>query len=181
LNRYLGSLRSSDAAIGKVLDHLKKRGLLDSTLVVITGDHGQAFGEHRFRIHGHTIYEEELHIPLILISSQIKTEKRDTLGGMIDLAPTLLHILGLPLEPSWKGRSLFDPHRPDRVFMFAPNQDMVAGYREGTHKFMYSVTRDRTLVYDLANDPAEKHNLADDYDAKKIRGHLSGWLQQLDQ
>ena len=181
LNRYLGSLQSSDVAIGKVLDHLRQRGLLDSTLVVVTGDHGQAFGEHRFRVHGNSIYEEEIHIPLILISSQIMPEMKDTLGGMIDLAPTLLHILGLPLEPTWKGRSLFDPHRPERVFMFAPNQEMVAGYREGNHKFMYSVTRDRALVFDLANDPAEKFNISDNYSAKKIRRHLSGWLHQLNQ
>ena len=179
LNRYLNALRSSDAAIGNVLDHLKERGLLDTTLVVVIGDHGEAFEEHGFRVHSNTIFQEETHIPLLLINPLIKTPgPNDTLGGMIDIAPTILHILGVPPEMTWEGRSLFDPNRPDRVFLFAPNQDMVAGYREGDYKYVYQIARNKAFVFDLANDPGEKHNKADEQSAAIIRRHLAGWLKR---
>jgi arylsulfatase A-like enzyme len=99
---------------------------------------------------------------------------------MIDISPTILHILGLSPEVTWEGRSLFALNRPDRVFLFAPNQEMVAGYRHGHQKFVYRVARNQAFVYDLANDPAEKHNIADEHSGRGIRGHLAGWLQQQD-
>src|SRR5438552_96140 len=154
-NRYLGAVQSSDSAITSVLDHLTDRGLLNSTLVVVIGDHGEAFGEHGFRVHGNSIYEEETRIPLLLISPRISMHGlNETLGGLIDVAPTILHILGLPPETSWEGRSLFDANRSDQLFLFAPNHEMVAGYRQGHRKFMYQVSRDKAFVYDLISDPA---------------------------
>src|SRR5439155_25335449 len=102
----------------------------------------------------------------------------ETLGGLIDVAPTILHILGLPPETSWEGRSLFDANRSDQLFLFAPNHEMVAGYRQGHRKFMYQVSRDKAFAYDLISDPAEKQNLADEHSSRTIRGQLSGWLQQ---
>jgi len=177
-NRYLGAVQLSDAAIGNVLDHLRQRGLLESTLVVVIGDHGEAFGEHGRRAHGTDIFEEQTHVPLLLINQQISTpEPNNTLGGMIDIAPTILHVLGLAPELTWEGRSVFDPNRPGRVYMFAPNLDMVAGYRQDHQKFMYRLSRDKASVYDLANDPGETRNLADGESARAIRSILSGWLR----
>jgi lipoteichoic acid synthase len=176
-DRYLKALQASDASVGHVLAHLETQGLLESTLVVILGDHGEAFGEHGRRIHGTDIYDEQTHIPLLVINSNIVQSNSSVLGGMIDVAPTILHLLGLPPENRWEGRSLFDPHRSERVFLFAPNQEMVAGYREGTRKYIYRMSRKEALVFDLATDPQETMNLADKDTKTLIRRNLAAWLR----
>jgi lipoteichoic acid synthase len=176
-NRYLAALRSSDAAIGSVLDHLAKVGLSESTLVVILGDHGEAFGEHGDRTHGSNIYDEQTHIPLLLMNPLIKKSSVDkTVGGMVDVAPTILHVLGLPAEPSWDGRSLFDSVRADRVFMMAPNQGIIVGYREGNKKFIYKMRNGKSLAFDLANDPEEIRDITDEHSAAEAKHTVAGWL-----
>ena len=178
-SRYLRALRSSDEMVGGLLDYLAKRGLFDSTLVVVIGDHGQAFGEHGFRTHGNSIYDEETRIPLLLIHPRIEGPAQDdTLGGLVDLAPTLIHVLGLRAEPTWDGRSLFDPNRSSRVYLFAPNQDMEVGYREGNHKFVYRGGQREPQVFDLATDPAETLNIANEYSVGIMRRELAIWLDQ---
>ena len=176
-NRYIGALRASDAAIGKILDHLARARRLDDTLVVVLGDHGEAFREHGFPVHGNSIFEEEVHIPLIMINPALSGMSIDTLGGIIDIAPTIYEILGFQPPPGWEGRSLFDSDRPSKVFMFSINQDMVIGYREGIRKYIYQTTRDRALVYDLKSDPGETVNLADSDSRTLIRRYAAGWLK----
>jgi hypothetical protein len=63
--------------------------------------------------------------------------------------------------------------------MFAPNEEMVAGYREGNRKFVYNLARNKFYVYDLSTDPEERQNIAeqDPGQGRLIRGQLSGWLK----
>ena len=115
--RYLRALRETDRALGKLLGSLEERGLLESTLVVVSGDHGEAFGQHGNAFH-RLLYEEEVRVPLLLINSRLFHGERDTVpGGLMDIAPTVLDLLGDPLPAEWQGRSLFDPARPDRVYL----------------------------------------------------------------
>lgn len=178
LNRYLGALQSTDSAIGLVLDYLVDRELFDSTLVIITGDHGEAFGEHGFKIHGSSIYEEEVNVPFLFINSNIKNIEVKSIGSLIDVGPTIIDALGFAPEERWGGRSLFDPNRAATVFMFAPNQEMVAGYRKDNHKFIYYPARGVARVFDLKSDPFEKVDLGDSSSTAKIRDYLAGWLSK---
>jgi arylsulfatase A-like enzyme len=176
-NRYLAALRATDLAVGYLLDELSRREMLDDTIVMIVGDHGQAFKEHGYSIHGSTLYEEEVRIPLLMIGSGLDGSNQ-ALGGLSDIPPTVLHIVGTGPEPSWSGRSLFEPRRPRRVMFFVANSAMAVGFREENRKYIYNLTRGRPYVFNLTGDPGESRNIADEGSADYIRRHASGWMQE---
>ncbi len=95
----------TDRAIGTVLDALRDEGLDETTAVIVTGDHGEAFGEHqRFR-HGHTLYDEEIHVPLLVRAPGVAPRRIETPRSGIDLARTAAALLGVAPEPTWRGVS----------------------------------------------------------------------------
>ena len=182
-NRYLNSLAHDDKVIGKLLRFLEERKLLDSTLVVVVGDHGEAFGQHGQFVHATRIYDENLHVPLILINPKLfRGEKYPVTGGLIDLAPTIMEVLHFPSPADWQGRSLFSRERQDRVYFFAPWSNFLFGFREGNWKFIYDATNNRHEVYDLLADPKEMTNLADRMPEFVAAGQfrLAAWVQYQD-
>jgi arylsulfatase A-like enzyme len=183
LHRYLNVLHHGDRELGRVLDELERLGIADSTLVVILGDHGEAFGEHGFRGHGSSIYEQSVHIPLVVINRLLfHGEKNQAVGGLADIAPTVMDILGLRPGDTWQGRSLLDKNRPQRTYFFAPWSDLYFGYREGNLKCLFNATRNTIEIYDLAKDPGENENLfSPRSDAKeKVLNRLAAWVQYQD-
>jgi arylsulfatase A-like enzyme len=100
-----------------------------------------------------------------------------TIGSHVDLMPTLAHLLELPPAPSWEGRSLFEAGRPPRAYFYAANDDYLLGVREANWKYIYNVTRGRDELYDLARDPREQHNLAEQHPqaCQRLRRHLAAW------
>ena len=158
-NTYLNALHYGDAAFGAMMDHLEEQHRLDDTLVIVVGDHGEAFGRHEQLSHGNKIYEENCHVPLLLIHPTLAGQRHKTVGGLVDIAPTITDMLGLPSAETWQGRSLFAADRPDRTYFFAPWSDHLFGYREHDTKFIYNATTDRYELYDLAADPTEQTNL----------------------
>lgn len=175
-NRYISAIRSSDRAIGMVLDYLEAESLLDDTLVVVTGDHGDAFGEHGRYYHGTDIYDEQTKIPLLFVNGRIKAKSvLPTPGSMVDLGPTILHVLGRGAKSYWDGRSLFEPVRSRQIFLFAPSQDLIVGYREGSKKFIAELSWNRFSKFDLETDPGETRNIADENTADVVLRTLAGW------
>jgi lipoteichoic acid synthase len=176
--RYMRALRESDRATGKVLRHLAQRGLLDSTIVAVVGDHGEAFGQHGNWAHRY-LYEEEVHIPLLLINHRLfHGETDEVTGGTIDLAPTIMDLLGYSVPAQWQGRTLFTPERSGRVYLFGPYSGLF-GYREGSQKLIYDAIGDETELYDLAADPHEALNLAAGHPDVILKGRerLAAWMQ----
>jgi phosphoglycerol transferase MdoB-like AlkP superfamily enzyme len=179
-NRYLNALRISDAALGKVLRHLEDAELADSTLVVVFGDHGEAFGRHGQVAHASNIYEENVHIPLFLINPRLfKGEESNVVGGIVDIGPTILDILRLPMPGDWQGRSLFAQQRSPRTYFFTPWADLIYGYRQANTKYIYNLTTNEFAIYDLAADPGESHNLIDAQPEMKdeVTNRLAAWIQ----
>jgi arylsulfatase A-like enzyme len=178
LNRYLNALHQSDRAVGGLMRMLDERRLLDSTLVVVVGDHGEAFRQHGQIVH-RLLYEEDVHIPLLLVNRRLFHGETDSVvGGMIDLAPTVLDLLGYPLPERWQGASLFDPGRSGRVYLFGPYSGLF-GYRDGSRKLIYQALNDSTELYDLATDPGERVNLAPHSPEAVREGgeRLAAWVQ----
>jgi lipoteichoic acid synthase len=167
-------------ALGKLLAALERQRVLDSTLVVVIGDHGETFGQHRHYVHGVDLYDEEIHVPLMLINPRFFHGETDaTLGGLIDVAPTILDILGVPPPVSWQGRSLFDGDRSGRVYLFTPRSRVLFGYRDEFRKFIYDAGTNMTEMYDLQSDPRESVNIAGGSPgiAALARQRLATWVQ----
>jgi hypothetical protein len=184
LNRYLNALHVGDEAFGDLMNYLEEHGLAKSTLVVVFGDHGEAFGRHKTFVHASGLYEENVHIPLLLINEGLFSGgSTPVLGGMSDIPATALDILQVPLPPTWQGHSLFAASRPARIFFFAPWNGFQVGFREGSRKFIYRAEAKSTEMYDLATDPHEKNNLAseDPKTADSATKILTAWVQSQNQ
>jgi arylsulfatase A-like enzyme len=180
-NRYLNAVHHSDAALGKLLSDLKANGLYESTLVVVVGDHGEAFGRHNQTTHASGIYEENLHVPCIFINPAFKGERHPGMGGLVDIAPTIMNQLGFPSAEKWQGKDLFSSSYNDRVYFFTPWADYLFGYREGNRKFIYNATKNISEMYDLKKDPQETKNISAEYPDLTSLSHqrIAGWVQSL--
>jgi hypothetical protein len=161
--RYRNALRYGDASLGALMRGLQVRGLAEKTLWIVFGDHGEAFGQHD-RNYGHTfnLYDENVRVPFVvaapgLVSSQIRSAYPVSL---VDTAPTVLDLAGLPIPDGYQGRSMLDAgQRPARFF--ADYSLSLLGLRDGRWKFIYEVDSGRSKLFDLDTDPHERINLAD--------------------
>ena len=162
MNRYLNTVRYTDRFVGKVIKGFEERGLLDKTLFVIIGDHGEGFGEHRRNQHDNVIYEEGVRIPLLLFGAGVKDvgEPIKGLRQSIDVLPTITELLGYELS-GWElpGKSLVSTPGHDRVYISCWYHNRCMAIREGTHKYIYHYKRKGMEVFDLSSDPNERANL----------------------
>ncbi|HXD91376.1 MAG TPA: sulfatase, partial [Candidatus Binataceae bacterium] len=181
-DRYLNSIAWTDQVIGQLSDELKQTGLADNTLLVITGDHGEAFEEHGQSVHNFSVYNEEVRVPLMFVNEQLFPKRRDEhgLARQLDIAPTILDTLGISAPASWQGTSLFAAQRPTRAYLFSIAGDFRLGLAEGDYVYIQNYTRDRHELYDVRIDFDEQHDLsADPAFASMIkRDHLrlDAWL-----
>ena len=180
LGRYLNTLLEVDCQVGRIFDGLRERDMAGDTLVVVTGDHGEAFGDpHPTWGHGARVYEENVHVPFMLWNPRLypKRARSAVVGSHVDVNPTLADLLGLPPSPSWHGRSLFDRLRPPRAYFYAANDDYLLGVREGDWKYIYNATEGRDELYNLKVDPAEGRNAAKEQKerVRRLRQRLAAW------
>lgn len=181
LSRYLNILRQTDAQLARLFAALRERGLAEDTVVLITGDHGEAFADpHRQRGHAWSVYEEEVHVPLLIWNPRLFPEgqRSQQIGGHVDLNPTLADLLGVAAQPEWQGFSLFDPQRPNRAFFMAIAGGDVFGVREGDWKYIYDVTSGRESLFNLRLDPQEQHDFArgEPERALQLRQRVAAWV-----
>ncbi len=179
--RYLAVLEETDAQLGRLFAELRARGLADDTIVIVTGDHGEAFGEwHGQRGHAWSVYEEETHVPFMIWNPRLFPEggRVETIGGHVDLNPTLADLLGVIPPREWQGHSLFDPARPPRAYFMAIAGGSVFGVREGAWKYIFDVTRGRESLFHLASDPQEQRDLSatEPARANELRQRVAAWV-----
>ncbi|GAB3308317.1 LTA synthase family protein [Hymenobacter humi] len=180
LNNYLNALHYSDQQLGRLLDELKRRGLSESTLVVVVGDHGEAFGRHVSYAHASAIYEENVHVPLLLINPLLfHGEKLQAIGGQIDVAPSILDVMRFPIPGAWQGTSLFNPKRENRAYFFSPYSQYVFGMRTPQHKVIFNASSGKTQVFDLSKDPHEMTDIAGQMPefVQQSQRRLASWVQ----
>lgn len=180
LNRYLNALTQSDAAFGLLMSGLEQRKMLEQTLVLVVGDHGEAFGSHKQKTHASRIYEENVHIPLIIFNPVLfKGTTDNRIGGMVDIPPTISHILGLNKPQQWQGTSLLTKHYKGRTYFISPYSEFLFGTRHQEWKYIYNGVTNFSELYNLKNDPKELVNVAQQHPeiVKQEFEMLAAWIQ----
>jgi lipoteichoic acid synthase len=163
LNRYLNCLRLQDIFLKNLFDQYKELGLYEDTIFVLFGDHGEGFKEHGRDMHGDTIWEEGLKIPLIIHAPGWfeDGERVEGLSSQIDVLPTVVEMLGYKVKNGkYPGYSLLHELPEDRKLRFSciSNHECLASTK-GTEKYIYHYGKRPDEFFDLSKDPFEKQNL----------------------
>ena len=187
---YVGEIGFVDAQIGRVLAFLGQRDLVDRTIVVAVGDHGESLGEHGERTHGFFIYESAMRVPFIVRApfGKMRGRRVSDIVRTVDVMPTVLDMLGMPSPPGIEGTSLVP------LMTGAVRELGLDAYAETLyplHRFGWSdlrmlrsgrfklIAAPRPELYDLAVDPREQLNL---YDQQRALGQrLATRLRQMEE
>jgi arylsulfatase A-like enzyme len=166
IDRYAAGVRQMDDGVAALLAALEARGLASRTLVILTSDHGEEFLEHGGVLHGRTLYEEVLRVPLVLRGPGVPAGRRlPGLASLVDVVPTALSLLGLPVPPGLDGVDLsrhFDAGLPQDRSVFGEadrkieRHDSLRAVRRGDWKLVLDRFTGELALYDLAADPGER-------------------------
>jgi hypothetical protein len=179
IGRYRNALFEGDRALGTIVEGLQSRGLYGNTLLVVLGDHGEAFGQHEGNF-GHTLflYEENVRVPLLYVLPDAVPELWRVSGpaSLIDVGPTVLDLLGAAPSREYQGRSLLQGS-PGMALFFADYSCPLLGLRDGRWKFIHDLESGRSKLFDLASDPAEREDRSTAF-LEKVRAYrdlLKAW------
>ncbi len=171
---YDNNLSYIDRAFSRFISWLKEEKIYDRTVILFTSDHGEQFWEHGASLHGHTVYEEEIRIPLILVSHSIRKRFEDVPVIAADMAPTIAELAGYSVDPPYD-----DPHMGiSLVPLIRRNEreryikrDVVGRasfkrryflYRNWEWKLVYLAELDLLQLFNVVADPSEKTNLLEE-------------------
>ncbi|MGC8737133.1 MAG: sulfatase-like hydrolase/transferase [Candidatus Hydrogenedens sp.] len=192
---YIAEIEYLDKYFGKFLNELEKRGLLSNSYVIFTADHGEEFEDHQGWWHGFTLYQEMLHVPLIIKVPDVYAEEINTnqkvegLVRHIDLSATLTEIAGITQPKTFTGKPLLSKDgkiiKHEEVISWAENetegQIMQSIRRKDQKLILANPDNPRGLkpeeLYVLSKDPKEKNNLSTNNDYLIIKQDL---LQLMD-
>lgn len=191
---YRGEIRYVDEAVGRIVDRLETNGLTDTTYVCFFSDHGEELWDHWSWGHGHTLYEEQIHVPFILAGPGVTVQRIAPEASAIDVIPTFARLLDLEQNEEWRGaplnaviegptpvgrefpRAAFSqamqvPSTPTERFAHAQSV-VVNGY-----KLVRNVLTNETTLRHLPSDPGEIVDLSEEKPelARKLLGLLDDW------
>lgn len=190
--QYDGAINFVDDYIGFIIEYLKENNLWNNTLVIISADHGEALGEHNFYlVHSLHLYDEFIKVPLImklpknLVKSKKIKQQIQQQVELIDIAPTILDIVGIRKYNFMQGESLLPLILGDgtynKKYAFS-NTGVLRCVRTLKWKLIFDESNYSYEMYDLENDPKETTNLAgiSEYEAEFniLRNELNKWLSQ---
>ena len=168
---YVAEVSMVDTAIGTLRRELKKRKLDQSTYLIVTADHAEAFNEHGRYHHGSTVYEEMIRVPLLLEGPGIRPRRVKRSASVMDVAPTVLSLFGVATAPHFMGQSLVPFMRGEDPWFTRPlavdgARHICAMLFEDRWKAIIDFSHETEELYDLHRDPGEQLNLAESPKAK---------------
>lgn len=202
---YDGDVREADANLGRMIDALRERDLWDEVLFIVLGDHGEELGDRGGWLHGRSVHEENVHVPMLVRFPHGRHGGRrvQEVVTLVDVAPTILDFLGRPeLAVGARGESLLEAAtgtenrgdaqavprvasmRINKQSFHAPHAQQRGNVnvviRQGRWKGIWNVEREAFELYDLRDDPGERDNVLL-RDAEMERGRqmylvARGWL-----
>ena len=158
---YDAEVAFTDVAFGQLVEELRNRGSFDETLLVVTSDHGEEFWERGVRGHGSSLAEAAIRIPLLVhfpaSERVVAGTRRSDPAGLVDLAPSILDVIGLPGADDLPGRALFRESEPAASFSsLSLEGHSLAAARGARWKLVWDLAADTRSLYDLAADPFER-------------------------
>jgi arylsulfatase A-like enzyme len=167
---YDHAVSAADAALGKLIATLRAQKLYDDSVIVVTADHGESLGAHGEETHGIFLYDETIRVPLLVKLPQNQLAGKPVKGRvrLVDVAPTILEAVGVPVPSQMQGQSLLRIAKsnpdvdqpvyarsdfPQQAFGWSPLESWRAG------KYLY-IRSPKPELYDLVADPEAAHNLA---------------------
>ena len=175
---YRGEVEFLDQKLGEFFGWLKAQGLYDSSMIILTGDHGEEFFEHNGWWHGDTLYDEQMRVPLIIKypGNAFSGTVASAMVSSIDIAPTVLDLFQLPVPDGLPGRSLLQPDAAGQgqQSVFAEENfegNLLFAARTPTWKLVRANPDNHrklpaTELLDLQSDPGERNNVAQDSEAR---------------
>lgn len=172
-NRYLNGILQVDDILRQIFQVLQQQGVLDRSLVIITADHGEYLGEFGHTGHGHTPYEPVVRIPLLLYDQSNAAYPARALTSQVDIAPTFLYAIGVPIPPDWSGIPLQLPTTRSAVSVASHEASGVVAILNG-RKYKYLLYRKsgREELFDLDSPIGENANLINQPPAQQIMAQL---------
>jgi arylsulfatase A-like enzyme len=165
VDRYDAEIAEADAAIGALVEAMRSRR--PKTLVIVTSDHGEEFGEHGGRYHGTTVYEEQVRVPLIVNAPGLLGARRVAPPvSLVDLLPTTLAAMRAPKPARVRGRDLGafltgEVKADDLGFAFAETGEMVL-LAEASSRLVCNRRAAACALYDVSTDPSQTRDVAPD-------------------
>jgi len=179
---YDAAIYNIDYEVGNLLRKLDELGIKNNTIIIITADHGEEFYEHGYFLHGRTLYQELIHVPLIIYyPKEFKAKRIKEIVSTIDIFPTVLDVLDMEIPDDIDGVSLLplinNPRNYDREYVKSElfglpgyeTEQQIAVFH-GDWKLIEVKPEVETIpsgLYNLRTDPKEQKNLYDIYPAKR--------------
>jgi len=163
LAMYDGEISYADYWLGRLARELRRLGLFERTILVLTSDHGESFSQHGEFGHGTSLYNDQLHVPLVLVNPRLfpRGRERQEPVELIDLMPTLLAVTGLPIPDQVQGESLLAAELSATVYAEGRKLRQQKWMQDDWSLIASDGFRNFEL-YDLSADPGENHNLWDE-------------------
>jgi arylsulfatase A-like enzyme len=181
VDRYDSEIAYSDMVVGKVVALIERER--PGAVVILAADHGEEFGEHGGRYHGTTLFEEQVHVPLIVVAPGLTAHVVSGPTQLIDIPATIFGLLDFPLPARMRGTDLgpWLATPPAPVGRLPPAFAEVEDKRMvvlGSEKLICDVSRDFCSYFDLGTDPREQHDLSDQRPERLafLRQQLDKWL-----
>jgi len=163
--RYLREVAVVDTQLGRILADIEQRGAAARTLIIVTGDHGEAFGEHNTHEHAVSLYDELTRVPLVFWGAGLTPRRVDAFVTLADLGPTILDIHRLPTPATFMGQSLVPLLRGEPVTLERPvvsesGRHAQAMYFPDGYKLLVDRRLGTKELYFLPDDPGELKDLS---------------------
>lgn len=173
-NFYDKGVRQADQVIAQVLGQLKQKGYLENALVIITGDHGESLGERGLYSHTHSVFEEALRVPFLVLTfgkADLGRLQPRSVISQIDIAPTVVHALGIQPPTIWQGAALQVPTTRRFIdFQQVQRLGLVdVGSDDHLYKHWVDTRTGKSFTFDLKSDPGEKVDIGDQVPPQLLR------------
>jgi len=178
IEKYEYCIKKTDVLLGEMLVEFAKENLLNSTLFVFVGDHGESFGEHGLYIHNSSMYEEEVTVPLIFWTNNNGLAKNSfRLSQQIDIIPTIADLFNmLDSNVNVQGKSLLRNQGERTFFMSTFFNELSSALVEHPFKYIYEFNSDVVKKYDLELDPLEEKAIyISDEESNSIKNRLESF------